>query len=78
MDIRDFSELEAEMTHSGLRRGLLPSPECAEDAAIVERDPCPNCGGPVRFEAYSAFLGSKQWEYHAFGVCRRCNAAYEF
>ena len=83
MDIQDFSELEEEMLHSGLRRGLLPSPECAEDRAIVERDPCPECGGPVRFEAYSARLnemafGKAQWEYHAFGVCRHCDAAFEF
>ena len=83
MDIQDFSELEAEMLHSGLERGLLPSPECNEDRAIVERDRCPNCGGPVRFEAYSARLGrgdfgATRWEYHAFGVCRRCDAAFEF
>ena len=84
MDIQDFSELEEEMLHSGLQRGLLPSPECAEDRAFVERDSCPGCGGPVTYEVYSRYLGlggfmhTPQWRSRAFGVCRHCDAAFEF
>ena len=84
MDIQDFSELEEEMLHSGLRRGLEPSPECVEDRAIVERDSCPECGGPVAYEVYSRYLGlggfdhTPQWRSRVFGVCRHCDAAFEF
>lgn len=79
MDIEHFSVLEGEMVDAGLERGLLPSPECNEDRAIVERDRCSECGGPVTFEAYSAYRGKGwMWTYRAFGVCRTCDAAFEF
>lgn len=82
MDIEHFSDMEAEMIESGLERGLLPSPECNEDRTIVERDFCPECGGAVTFEAYSRYRGHNwagpQWTYRAFGVCRQCDAAFEF
>lgn len=83
MDIEHFATFEAEMIERGLHPGA-PSAEAYEiDAPIVERDPCPDCGGRVTFEAYSAprgvgLFGKPRYEYHAFGVCRACDAAFEF
>lgn len=57
----------------------------ASNKAIVERNPCPGCGGRVVYMSYHRRRETvgytpliPQWSYRVFGVCRRCDAAFEF
>lgn len=82
MDIVDFSKHERELQFMGMQQ-RAPSPGCEIDREIVEKERCGGCGGALQFVPYSAYLGKSEWgtprhEYHAYGVCRACDMAFEF
>lgn len=82
MDIIGFKDYEHELQFMGLKCEV-PSPACEADREIIEKECCGICGGALQFVPYSAVIGKNNfgrpsYENHSFGVCRKCDAAFEF
>lgn len=67
----------AQMVTQGYRVGA-PTQEVEEmDAQVAEAQPCPRCGGPVRYEGYHRRT-SRYCEYGVLAVCDDCGYELAF
>jgi C4-type Zn-finger protein len=67
----------AQLIAQGYRFGA-PTQEVEEmDAQVVEGQPCPKCGGPMRYEGYHRHVPG-YCEYVALAVCDDCGYELAF